>query len=361
MRLSLLCSGVALGVYVPGLLLRRDLSARGVSADVFVLEELYPQEKHLTVARSKVAFHQNFRMAVAAHRMARDVTPHLEEAAVAALLDRWREEGRRSFVVLSGFWLPVLDAYEEMVPFPLQVELCHIDSVDSPSFRTHASRAVRRRSRRLLDAAAGQVPLSIWSTHAPPVPFAERPRRLLAHGGGWGMGTYAERAAELVQCHLELDVIVYQPEDVARRLPGCRYFMLEPGWHPWLRDASGEHTFPPFGEVAPGGEVVFHTPLEHHDSLSLARMSRGMLSKPGGGTLLDSLSAATPVILLEPLGEHERHNSELWERLGFGIGYERWKEGGGTLEQLEPLHARLMDARSRVGDYARVLAEELER
>lgn len=358
---SILCSGVALGVYVPGLLLRRDLRARGVAAEVFVLEALFPDSKRETVARSKVAFHQSFRMAVAAHRMARDVSPHLDEAVVAALLERWRGEERGAFVVLSGFWLPLLERYRELVRFPLTIELCHIDSVDSPSFRAHASHAQRYRRRRLLDAEAGRIGWTIWTSREAPVPFRERSGRLLAHGGGWGMGTYLEKGADLAARRLPLDVIVYQREDLARRAPGCRYFMIDPSWHPWLRGADGEHTFPPFGEVDAQGEARFVTPEAHHQAFSLARTSAAILSKPGGGTLLDSLAAATPVVLLEPLGEHEQRNADLWTRLGFGIPYDAWLASGCSVELLEKLHANLAAARGSVADYAAALAEELRR
>jgi hypothetical protein len=357
--IAILCSGVALGVYVPGLILRRDLRARGVPAEVFVLEELYPEDKRAALARSKVAFHQSFRMAVAGHRLARDITPLLDEGAVESQLDRWREQACRTFVVLSGFWLPLLDRYAATALTPLAVELCHIDSIDSPSFRVNASRAERYRRRRLLDVGADRIHCAIWTSQAPPVPFGQRPQRFLSHGGGWGMGTYAERSVELAQRGLALDVIAYHEDDLRRRAPGGRSFMIDPAWHPWHRDAKGEHGFPPFSEISPDGPAAFRAPSEHHDGFSLARESLAMISKPGGGTLLDSLAAATPVVLLEPLGEHEQRNAELWERLGFGVPVDRWLESGCSREFLEQLHLNLVAARGSVADYAAILAKEL--
>ncbi|MFF8914745.1 hypothetical protein ACF08M_15855 [Streptomyces sp. NPDC015032] len=49
-----------------------------------------------------------------------------------------------------------------------------------------------------------------------------------------------------------------------------------------------------------------------------------MVSKPGGGTLLDLLRSATPFALLEPSGEHEVHNAQLWCDLGLECA--RWCE-----------------------------------
>jgi UDP-N-acetylglucosamine:LPS N-acetylglucosamine transferase len=69
-----------------------------------------------------------------------------------------------------------------------------------------------------------------------------------------------------------------------------------------------------------------------------------VVSKPGGGTLLDSLAAATPVVLLPPWGEPEAKNGALWEELGFGIDVERWRKTGFDHHVLEDLHHRLLMA-----------------
>ena len=61
-----------------------------------------------------------------------------------------------------------------------------------------------------------------------------------------------------------------------------------------------------------------------------ARLRRAvaMICKTGGGTLLDSLWSATPIITLEPFGAHEAVNAELWRRLGFGTTFAAWRDGG---------------------------------
>ena len=75
-----------------------------------------------------------------------------------------------------------------------------------------------------------------------------------------------------------------------------------------------------------------------------------MVSKPGGGTLLDSLTAATPIVLLPPWGEPEAKNGELWEELGFGIDFQRWRETGFDYRVLEDLHHRLLEAGEQAFD-----------
>jgi hypothetical protein len=355
MIVTVLTSGVALGVHVPGLLLARRLREAGVQAEIEVLERLLAPETRSRIPASKAAFHRDFRTALAGQRLARDLSPALDDAGVAAVFDRWWADDRRRFVALSGFWIPVLDRYAERAGVELDVDLCHVDSVPSPSFEQCTPRTggtARYRDVWLLDAERGEVPLTIPVAHVPPVPWSRRPARYLAHGGGWGMGTYAERARALASWGLDIDVVAYEPADLDPNRPAGRYFMLDPGWHPWDDDG-----FPPFGQVGADGSVLFRRSRDHHASFDLARHARAMISKPGGGTLMDSLAAATPVVLLEPFGPHEARNAELWRRLGFGLPFEDWWRGGCSAAALEPLHGNLLAARSEVPSYAEVLAK----
>ncbi len=77
------------------------------------------------------------------------------------------------------------------------------------------------------------------------------------------------------------------------------------------------------------------------------------MSKPGGGTLLDSLWSATPAVLLEPFGAHEQRNADLWIQLGYGISFEDWQNQGFAPEVLQELHEALLKA--DVPDYSREL------
>lgn len=358
--ITVLTSGVALGVHVPGLLLVRRLREAGVLAAVEVLEELLTPEARARIPASKVAFHRDFRVALAGQRLARDVSPLLDEAGLAARLARWRAEGRRRFVVLSGFWIPVLDRYAAGAGdggagvAGVEVDLCHVDSVRSPSFRRGGAPAggYRHRDVWLLDAERGTVPQTIPVTRDAPVPWGRRAGRYLAHGGGWGMGTYGERARELAGRGLAVDVVAYERADgeAPAASPG-RTFLLDPAWHPWDDDG-----FPPFGELRPDGGVAFARSDAHHGSFDLARRALAMVSKPGGGTLLDSLAAATPVVLLEPFGDHEARNAELWLRLGFGVAFDDWWRRGCPTDDLEARHRALLAARARVPSYAEALA-----
>jgi len=346
--LEILTSGVALGVHVPGLLLADRLREAGAEVHISVLERFLPERTLATTTGMKWAFHRDFRFALAGQRLAGDASTSLPEQAQLEIMAGWRAREVKRFVVFSGFWLPVLERFGAEA-----VDVCHVDSVISPSFqKTQTSLDPRRIW--LADADAGTIPFSIPVTREEPVAWDERDRRLLVHGGGWGMGTYRERAVELRAAGFALDVVAYEDRDAAERDPGVRYFMVDPDWHPWLDDG-----YPPFGEVTdPGSPPEYTRGIGHHSSFDLARTALATVSKPGGGTLLDSLWSATPTVLLEPFGAHERRNAQLWESLGFGISFERWQGTGFSLEVLADSHHVLNEARRELSDYSALLVNE---
>ncbi|ONI72112.1 hypothetical protein BWI15_18710 [Kribbella sp. ALI-6-A] len=338
---EILTSGVALGVHVPGLLLADRIREQGGTAYVSVLERLMPPQTLETTARSKQAFHRDFRVALAGQKLARNAAVSVDPAAVDQLFADWQRRGITRFVVLSGFWLTLLEQYVAKHG-PVAVDVCHVDSVRSPSFDKAGATSLPLRHVWLADADGGGVPCSIPVTRDAPVPWAERDRRLLVHGGGWGMGTYRERAGELLSVGFELDVIAYEQGDLSTS--GVRYFMIDPDWHPWLDDG-----YPPFGPAGQG----FVQRTGHHGSFDLCRQALASVSKPGGGTLLDSLWSATPLVLLEPFGAHERRNADLWISLGYGISFEDWQRKDFAVEVLEELHTALLAA--DVPDYSKEL------
>jgi hypothetical protein len=348
--IEILTSGVALGVHVPGLLLADRLRERGVRVGVSVLERLLPAYKLATTAEMKWAFHRRFRLALAGQRVASNPADAASEEAVEELLRRWRAHAVRRFVLLSGYWLPIVERYRAEHDDTVAVDLCHVDSVDSPSFRKARTDAPTLRHVRLADAERLTVPCTIPVGRRPPAPWAARARRLLVHGGGWGMGTYRERAGELRGHGFALDVVAYEPRDLSTD-DGTRYFMTDPDWHPWLDDG-----YPPFGRVRPGEPVTFRRSASYHGSFALTRRALATVSKPGGGTLLDSLWSATPMVLLEPFGAHEQRNADLWQALGFGISFERWRETGFAVDVLADLHRNLSRAARDVPDYSALLA-----
>lgn len=361
---TVLGSGVALGVYVPALLVARRLARHGVAAEVEVIERCYNAASREQLERFRAAYHRDFSLALLGHRSTHDIRPSLDEEAVAGLLERWRAEERRHFVVWSGFWLPVLDRYRreyrrEASPGPLEIDLCRIDAEVSATFKIYDD----------LAAALGEEAREIWFwdwqrrrlvhelpvSDEPAVPWEERDDRLVVHGGGWGIGTYRERVPELTGRGYALDAVAQDAAETGGRKDGVRWFMVDPAWRAW---EGGACAFPPFGEVN-GAPPRFSSRAERHEIYGLIRGSRAIVSKPGGGTLIDSLASATPVVLLEPYGYAEEANARLWEHLGFGISWVRWKESGFSHEILAGLHRNLRTRPRDTLDYPAALAARL--
>jgi hypothetical protein len=354
--IAVLTSGVALGVHVPGLLLAQRMRERGANVEIFVLERLLPESKRETIARMKFAFHRDFRIALAGQRLALDPSAGVSHTRMRELADHWRTHGIRRLVLFSGFWLPIIEQCAGISGNRLAMDICHVDSVPSPSFRAAGKALSKTRQVWLADAAHSRLPCTIPVSTRPLVRWSARERRLLVHGGGWGMGTYRRRADELRGRGFKLDIVAYEADDLPPQDDGIRYFMIDPHWHPWLDDG-----YPPFGEAHGRDPPVYVRGTDCHGSFELARSALAMVSKPGGGTLLDSLHSATPLILLEPFGSHEARNAELWERLGFGISLNRWREAEFNPAILEELHEALRRAAPGIPDYARMLVEEMSR
>ncbi len=350
--ITILCSGVALGVYIPALLVEAQLKRRGAAAEVVVLESLFTEEKQKKILENKVAFHQSFAVARMGQRMAREVSPNLEAEKVSQLYERWMREERRLFLVFSGFWMPLLNAYRQRIaPAKCWVHQVHVDAAVSASWKN------------VIEACEGDQP--VWTFNyetrqlgyqlidypEPPLPYGQRPERYLIHGGGWGMGTYQSQIPALEAAGLDLDIIAYRLEEAAAPRAGQRYFMMDPQWSPWHKNRSGEHEFPPFGEVKPDAHPQFRNRPDSHELFQLARSARAIVSKPGGATLLDSWAAATPLVMLEPFGDYEAKNAALWQEFGFGILFPEWQAAGFAPQLLEPLYQNLLRSQDTVPDY----------
>jgi len=360
-KVTILCSGVHLGVYVPGLLVETGLRQLGVEAEVETLESYYKPAERQGLEQLREAYHRDFRFALMARRMTHDIRPSLDDDLLAEALERWRREGRRRFIMWSGFWLPVMVRYRGLVGDRIRVDHCRIDAVVSPSFEVYPELDGEGRAVWFWNRSEGRLEHRVPVNCGPLAAFKQRDDRYVVHGGGWGVGTYRDKVPELHAAGLGLDIIAYGPDEIERCSHSDRVFMMEPGWRAWATVEGGRHQFPPFGRVAPGPAEEFRQPANRHGLFDLIARSRAVISKPGGGTLIDSLEAATPLVILEPYGGAEEANGELWERLGLGISYDSWRASGFSTDPLERCHERLLEARRQTPDYCRVYADELRR
>lgn len=351
-HVAILCSGISLGHYNPALLMREELRRRGISFKVYVLECYLDEERVRRIGETKAAFHRSFAFALTAQRIAKHLWPTLSPEVTARLTREWRAQAFTHVISVSGFWFPVVAEFTQEVGTQApQVDFCHLDSADSTSWRIADAR--RGRHVWLWSAAEGRVirQIPVAPRECPPVPYSERPDEVIVHGGGWGIGTYQSTVDELLAHGIRPVVNAYEDAELKSPERDVRYFLTDPSWLPWAADEAGEFEFPPIAEIDAGGEVEKRRGVHYHPMYDIVRRTRAIISKPGGGTLLDSLASGTPLITLDPYGPYESQNAQLWERLGLGMPISRWRELGFSFEPLEALAENLNRLRESTPAY----------
>ncbi|MEI2279874.1 UDP-glucuronosyltransferase [Paenibacillus polysaccharolyticus] len=357
-KITILCSGFGLGFYIPGLIIARRLQQLGLETCVEVFENVMEEDKQFKTDQNRQAYRENFAVALASQRIPGDIRQSLNFAAVESLLDQWLMERRTRFIVLSGHWVHVLDMLRERTKDEIDVDLLYVDSSLSPSWKQllklNPDYASFYREIPMYHPNRLEMMYRLDVDDKPSVPFEKRPTRLVIHGGGWGIGTFREKLRQLLDTEhgYDLDIVAYTEEEVVPSItPGLRYIMNDPHWRTWFRDESGMHTFPPYVVTDSGKPFVYKTPFEHHGLYGLVRQAMAVVSKPGAGALMDSLASGTPLIMLEPFGEHEKRNASIWEKNGFGIPYEVWAEQGYSKDLLAQLAHNLISRRQQIQDY----------
>lgn len=359
---TVLSSGFGLGLYIPALLLVRQLRLNGLQAETEVFEDLLTDQKRSKADESRHLYHDNFAVALGSQRIPSDIRSSLDPGKTGALLDNWERSGRRRFIVLSGHWVHVLDRLTERVN-GVEADLLYVDAEPSPSWKQlrkiNPAYARPYREVGLYDDIAGKVNYKLDIPGRDALSYAERNGRLAVHGGGWGIGTYRQAVEELESAGYGLDIAAYRPEEIEFQPAANRgFFMNDPAWRTWMRGAAGQPVFPPFASsVAEGTEPLFEACPDYHGVFDVVRRSAAVVSKPGAGALIDSLAAATPLIMMERFGKHEEKNANIWKAGGFGMDFADWRRSGFDPALLEAMHHNLLNARGRIPDYAAEYAQ----
>ena len=349
--ITILCSGVTLGVYIPGLIVNSQLKKMGYCTEVVVLENFFLKEKQQNIPNTKLAFHRDFSVALMGQKLAKIIFSSIDVDLILALLTTWKNERRKHFIIFSGFWLPIMEKYLHTIDSKgVSIELCHMDAALSTSWKSYKTDHPCFRHVWFFNWDKKNIFYGLHTSEYEAIPYSKRINRFVTHGGGWGIGTYKNKIPQLEERGIKLDAITYEKNDIENGVEGNRYFMVDPEWKPWEKNEQGIHQFPPFSEIK-GNKIEFRNNKQFPEIYYLIQQSQAIISKPGGSTLLDSLSFATPLILLEPFGEHESKNALLWEYLGFGISYQKWIDSGCSLDILEKLHTNLLKARSTIQNY----------
>lgn len=348
MRFAILCSLRGLGHFTPGLNLAEELRRAGYSCRIDVFESLLSKSNIQQLMQHRRAVQENPRiystLAAISSKMPATATHRVDR-----LLTTWKQEGTSVFILLTGSWLPIVEAYRAECATVRKLRCLHIDSVQSPSW--FANPAAKYAHDWLLNDRQ-LMTIRPWKG----TDVHRVRKRVVIHSGGW------------------------QVHDLSREVS-----LLRAAGFTTLANANREFR----NEVRPHIELritgawlqrLFNRqPLEHWPETEYRRSSRidsrfqscqirmddlqatcaCVVSKPGGASLVESLESATPMIFLEPLAKSESANRDLWIKLGFGLTFEQWQQSGFSLRLLDDCRSRLHFARSQARPYASYLLEVL--
>ena len=346
----ILCASVGLGTYTPAVQLYRYLLAQKCAVSIEVLECLFSPDKLTQIKTARGRFQNDFRFALTARKALGLHSPadcvNIDKRSV--LLNRWKKTGETRFIVFSGFWLPLLREYQQTLCGELTVDCVQMEVVFSPSWSAHLKAyPFPIRLIWFYSSSQGAVIQTLLPVSVIP---ARRERGLVLHGGGWQLGDYDQSVPALVGAGYSLLVGCSQDQPCVPS-PNVQYFRVHPSWETWTARPGD---YPPL-EVCGEGEFPAPHDASSHWLLQQIMRSRGIVSKPGGATLLDSLAAGTPAIFTSPYGETEALNARLWCSLGLGMTFADWERGNYSEELLAQTQERLLAARAALPSYAETL------
>jgi hypothetical protein len=354
-KTMVLCAGPGLGFYVPGLVLSRRLNEEGAPSGVAVFESLFVKEKSDNIPLAREKFHKDFSFARMAQKLAKDPSPFIDQEKLHELFAGWEREGVKNLILLSGFWIPVVNQYVRLQADPdITVILCHLDSANSTSWDLFDGKDDGYQHIWFCNWENGEVNYHLPISTAASIPFEDRDNRIVVHGGGWGLGTYNEKIGPLSTSDFDLDIIAYHYDDMHQLDKRHRYYLLDPEWNSWEKDMQGRHCFPP-SRLIDGSGAPIHG--NSHHLPELIRNSRAIVSKPGAGTLIDSLSSTTPLVYLEPFGDYERKNALLWDHYGLGIAYDEWEKTQFSVSVLQKINQNLIQMKNKTRSFTDYIIE----
>jgi hypothetical protein len=358
-NVAILCAGPGLGFYIPGLVMNYQLNQKGLNSTCFVFESLLIKDKQQNAVKAKEKFHKSFSYALAGQSLAKDPSPYLDPNELISLFQKWESGNINQFILLSGFWVPVIEKYLYKVnTSKVSVICCHLDSADSTSWSLFKSIGFEHQHVWFLNWEKDEICFHLNYDHSDAIPFFKREHRLIIHGGGWGIGTYMEKIDALNRTNFSLDVIAYQMDDLFQTNDQNDYFLIDPDWKSWQTDFNGSYHFPPFSFYN-NGKVDFQYTEDCPEVYKLIKKNKAIISKPGAGTLIDSLSSSTPLIYLEPFGDYERKNALLWEKHGLGISYEQWKALNFSETILKDINENLTQMKTKTKNFINYLIKDL--
>jgi len=333
---KILTSLFGFGVYFPARIVANSLENAGLDSEILLIEHFFTDEKRKTYEDSQTAFRRNYRIAKLASKLSIDSSNMLDLEKVETLFKKWEEENVSEFLCFSGLWLELLSLYVKINP-QIRIKLCRLDAGDAVTWRVNDAITIQK-SYSFLDLKVEKInyKLSIPTLNA--IPYHERAASFVIHGGGWGLGEFLEITKQLPQKSIKRVLI----KDFSNYVPNTdtRYYMNDPAWDP-IHNSSHLSHFPELGEIISEDNILYTHNKEYHSVLDLIVDSKAIISKPGGMTLVDSISTGTPLIYLDPMGENEKGNQVLIERLKIGTSFDTWQKANFSDKMLIEFHENI--------------------
>jgi UDP-N-acetylglucosamine:LPS N-acetylglucosamine transferase len=347
-KIAILTSGMGLGHYIPGVILKRALHSANVVADIYVYEA-YRRDKP-RIERTVQYYSSSIKRAQIGRKLY-GVLEQLAPPASRAFLQEWDDQKVDHLVILSGQWCRHVLDYGKA-----KVHLLHMDADLSTSWEAAAREieVLRNSGAReywLFSAREQRVLRRIGDYRG--IEWQDRPRSVVVHGGGWGIGELNEAARRLANLGMSGVIVIGQSECIGNPLHAFPKLRIKAGWAPW--EAARTVPFPPLvsGDISMGPQF---TSGQSHGVLDLLSNAVALVSKPGGGSLHECLLSATPLLFLEPWGAHEERNAQLWTALNLGKLFSRWLGDGARYSELRAMHKRLLGLRAKIEEVSAEIA-----
>ncbi len=357
--IKILTSVMGLGTYVPALLLEDCFLRKGMSCQVQLIESFLKEEKIVKFLKNKEEYHKNFKAAKLGHKLAeRQLGGLIDDQEKKTIFEDWNESGVTLFVVMSGNWMETLLEYVDMGKIePQSICAVHMDVGATPSWCKYMD-IPGLKNISVYDENTVQCMLEYPKKFLKTRNVYEEPAKshIYIHGGGWGMGTYQERHKEFHEIlPYKVKTTIHSLKE-AEENDGWDYYLLDSKWMPWKSDNND--LYPPIGKVTSNGVKALPNGL-HQGMYSLYEDCCGIISKAGGGTLMDSLITGTPLVFIEPIAMHEQRNQDLWIKLKFGITYEDWKQNDFSIDMLKEIYNNIIENREKIPDLSMCISKLL--
>jgi len=332
--INIVSSIIGYGVYFPALMIYEQLKALNYNVNMYIIERFFDENAAAEFERTKAAFKKDVRLVQIASRIPVKYTEKLSAKKTEALFKEWETNTSTHFLCFSGLWLETLQTYKKQHPNCI-IDCCRVDSAVSATWgKLDDLNELITNDLSFFNATENKINYVLNIPEIQPLPYSERKNNVTIHGGGWDLGNFATTTDQFTE-NYHVNLIVNDLQEITSK--NTTLYGNKPKWNPLY-----ENGFPPFGRMDSASHTVFNNYEKHPGILTILAKSNAIVSKPGGMTLMDSLSTETPLIFLKTVGKNENSNQKLWETLQLGISLETWQKSDDQKALLNEMHKRII-------------------